>query len=91
MILRKKNVSKKIFREKKNVIEKSSINVLCSGSFAPGSWEAPTPGLRHFMIESPFPTGYRVSLISVSESGSQKSLSQKLKIKILLNENVKKK
>ena len=31
----------------------------------------------------------RVSLVSVSESGSQKSKAQKLKIKILLNEKIK--
>ena len=38
------------------------------------------------------PTGYRVSLVSFSESGSQKSLkSQKLTVKILLNKKSKKK
>ena len=40
-----------------------------------------------FWIEYPYPTGYRVSLVSVSESGSQNSL----KPTILLKENVQKK
>ena len=34
-------------------------------------------------------TGYRVSLVSVPESGSQKSLGLRLKIKVLLNEKKK--
>ena len=46
---------------------------------------APKPPLGHFWIDYPKPTGYRVSLVSVSESGSQKSLmSQKLE-NIFLN------
>ena len=49
-----------------------------------GSWEAliPTappgvlpPGPGYFWIEFPKPTGYRVLLVSVSESGSQNSVS----------------
>ena len=47
----------------------------------------PRPGSGCFQIESPYSTGYWVSLISVSESGSQK---RKLKMKILLTEKLKK-
>ena len=36
---------------------------------------APPPGSLPFWLESPYPTGYRVSLVSVSESNSQKSVS----------------
>ena len=51
----------------------------------PDSWMAlsPTEGSRCFCIKSRQPTGCRLSLVSVSESDSQKSVSQKLKIKIL--------
>ena len=64
----------------------------------PGSWElrsshsppgAPPSGPRRFWIESPQSTGFRITLINVSESGSQKfvqnlstksTISQKIKI-----------
>ena len=59
-------------------------NILCSRGSAPLSPRfaggfvnpysppgAPCQGLGSFWIESPKPTGYRVSLVSVSESGSQ--------------------
>ena len=36
--------------------------------------EASSSGPGCFWIESPYPTGYRVSLVRISESGSEKSL-----------------
>ena len=50
----------------------------------------PPQGLGCFMIESHQSTACRVSLVSVSESGSQKSKFLKVMLKILLKENKKK-
>ena len=49
----------------------SSGALLLTQSHSP---PVPTPGPRRFWIESPYLSGFRVTLVSVSESGSQKSV-----------------
>ena len=54
--------------KKKTFISKGSIPL------SP-SQKAPPPGPECFWIESSSPTGYRVSLVNESESGSQRAVS----------------
>ena len=59
----------KSFTVQPNYLENSPVR----GSLGP-PLRTPLPGPGRFWIESPQPTGYRVPLVSVSESVSQKHL-----------------
>ena len=68
----KLRIEQKKIREYENPIQNIAklLNLLVRGGLCP-PMEAPSSGPGSFWIEFYYPIGYQVSLVSVSESGSQ--------------------
>jgi len=60
---------------------------LCSSHSSP---TAPLPGPRRFWIESPWSTGYLITLVSVSESDLQKSVRIFQYFEYIINQSINK-